>query len=65
MHNYVYYKCVIVCVYFVCTPIDNLRMGVVTNSLIPRPSDWGEEGGVKKAWYPLHAHVLHFPCILP
>ena len=29
--------------------------------IIPRPSDWREEGGGEKAWYPLHVHALHFP----
>ena len=29
-------------------------------SLIPRPSDWREEGGGQKAWYPLHVYALHF-----
>ena len=31
-------------------------------SLVPRPS---EGGGGRKAWYPLHAHALHFPYNLP
>ena len=43
-----------------CTQACWLRKGRVygTVSLVPRPSEggWG-----KKAWYPLHAHVLHFP----
>ena len=42
MYNYVYYKYVIVCVYFVCTPTDKLRMGVVTKR---QPKCDRESGG--------------------
>ena len=40
----------------------NSRANQLMISLVPRPS---EGGGGRKAWYPLHAHALHFPYNLP